>query len=206
MRHVARKNFLPNYGLFDERRFFAAGDRAEAVDSDARRPAGRVDLRRLLAPADAVPAGARRRAGAGQHLVLARPRRGGGGRGRSGHGRRLAAAAAHLRHADHELCRLRQPRRRRGIGHLLGRLRGHRPSRSHCLPRATPRGRPVRGRHRSGRPAPRAHRAAGAARRAPRNGAAAARACRPSARGSGGRRRPNDRDRQPTRRRARPAL
>jgi predicted amidohydrolase len=33
VRHVARKNFLPNYGLFDERRFFAAGDRAEAVDS-----------------------------------------------------------------------------------------------------------------------------------------------------------------------------
>ena len=33
VRHVTRKNFLPNYGLFDERRFFGAGDRAEAVDS-----------------------------------------------------------------------------------------------------------------------------------------------------------------------------
>ena len=33
VRHVARKNFLPNYGLFDERRFFAGGDRAEAFDS-----------------------------------------------------------------------------------------------------------------------------------------------------------------------------
>jgi predicted amidohydrolase len=33
VQHVTRKNFLPNYGLFDERRFFGAGDRAEAVDS-----------------------------------------------------------------------------------------------------------------------------------------------------------------------------
>jgi len=33
VRVVTRKNFLPNYGLFDERRFFGAGDRAEAVDS-----------------------------------------------------------------------------------------------------------------------------------------------------------------------------
>lgn len=30
---VTRKVFLPNYGLFDERRFFGAGDRVEAVDS-----------------------------------------------------------------------------------------------------------------------------------------------------------------------------
>jgi predicted amidohydrolase len=33
VRHLTRKAFLPNYGLFDERRFFGAGDRAEAVDS-----------------------------------------------------------------------------------------------------------------------------------------------------------------------------
>src|SRR4051794_10993338 len=33
VRHVTRKSFLPNYGLFDERRFFAASDRLEAVDS-----------------------------------------------------------------------------------------------------------------------------------------------------------------------------
>ena len=32
--HVARKSYLPNYGLFDEPRFFAAGDRLAAVDSD----------------------------------------------------------------------------------------------------------------------------------------------------------------------------
>src|SRR5262249_54090391 len=33
VRHVTRKAFLPNYGLFDERRFFATADRVEAVDS-----------------------------------------------------------------------------------------------------------------------------------------------------------------------------
>jgi predicted amidohydrolase len=33
LRHVYRKSYLPNYGLFDERRFFAAGSRIGAVDS-----------------------------------------------------------------------------------------------------------------------------------------------------------------------------
>ncbi len=33
MRHVHRKLFLPTYGLFDERRFFAAGDALRAVPS-----------------------------------------------------------------------------------------------------------------------------------------------------------------------------
>jgi NAD+ synthase (glutamine-hydrolysing) len=31
--HVVRKAYLPNYGLFDEQRFFAAGDRVAAIDS-----------------------------------------------------------------------------------------------------------------------------------------------------------------------------
>lgn len=31
--HVTRKAYLPSYGLFDERRFFAAGDQVAAVDS-----------------------------------------------------------------------------------------------------------------------------------------------------------------------------
>ncbi len=34
VRHVYRKAYLPNYGMFDERRFFAAGDRLGAVDSE----------------------------------------------------------------------------------------------------------------------------------------------------------------------------
>jgi NAD+ synthase (glutamine-hydrolysing) len=33
LRHLHRKLFLPTYGLFDERRFFAAGDRLRAVPS-----------------------------------------------------------------------------------------------------------------------------------------------------------------------------
>ena len=33
LRHVYRKSYLPNYGLFDERRFFAAGTQIRAVDS-----------------------------------------------------------------------------------------------------------------------------------------------------------------------------
>jgi len=33
LRHVHRKVFLPTYGLFDERRFFAAGSELRAVDS-----------------------------------------------------------------------------------------------------------------------------------------------------------------------------
>ncbi|MEO6350122.1 MAG: nitrilase-related carbon-nitrogen hydrolase [Candidatus Limnocylindrales bacterium] len=33
LRHVYRKSYLPNYGLFDERRFFAAGTKLRAVDS-----------------------------------------------------------------------------------------------------------------------------------------------------------------------------
>ena len=33
LRHLHRKLFLPTYGLFDERRFFAAGDALRAVDS-----------------------------------------------------------------------------------------------------------------------------------------------------------------------------
>jgi predicted amidohydrolase len=33
LRHVYRKSYLPNYGLFDERRFFGAGTQIGAVDS-----------------------------------------------------------------------------------------------------------------------------------------------------------------------------
>ena len=36
LRHVTRKAYLPNYGLFDERRFFAAGDQLRAVPSRLR--------------------------------------------------------------------------------------------------------------------------------------------------------------------------
>ena len=34
VQHVYRKSYLPNYGLFDERRFFGAGEQLRAVDSE----------------------------------------------------------------------------------------------------------------------------------------------------------------------------
>ena len=40
VRHVHRKLFLPTYGLFDERRFFAAGDRLRATESSLGVPLG----------------------------------------------------------------------------------------------------------------------------------------------------------------------
>ena len=50
IRHVHRKLFLPTYGLFDERRFFAAGDVLRAVPSRLGLGLGIGDLRGLLAP------------------------------------------------------------------------------------------------------------------------------------------------------------
>lgn len=41
VRHVSRKAYLPNYGLFDERRFFAAGRQVRAVQS---RPGVRLGI------------------------------------------------------------------------------------------------------------------------------------------------------------------
>ena len=51
--HVHRKVFLPTYGLFDERRFFAHGDMLRAVPSRLGVGVGIADLRGLLAPAGA---------------------------------------------------------------------------------------------------------------------------------------------------------
>ena len=72
IRHVHRKLFLPTYGLFDERRFFAAGDVLRAVPS--RLGVGHRDrrVRGLLAPAGAAAAGPRRRPDPDQRVVVAR--------------------------------------------------------------------------------------------------------------------------------------
>ncbi len=51
--HVHRKVYLPTYGMFDEGRFFDAGDSIRAFDTRFGRMA-RVDLRRLLASESAV--------------------------------------------------------------------------------------------------------------------------------------------------------
>ena len=86
--HVHRKLFLPTYGLFDERRFFAAG---RPVAGRAVAPGGRRrdrHLRGLLAPAGAAAAGARRRPDPRQRVVVARARPGGDQRGRASARRR----------------------------------------------------------------------------------------------------------------------
>ena len=114
---VYRKHFLPNYGVFDEHRYFAR--RPGAPAARARRRARRADdLRGRLAarPARDRPR-ARRRDAPRQPLGLAVPRRQGGGpRGDAGHpgpGQR-------------GLRRVLQPRRRPGRARLrrpLGRAR-----------------------------------------------------------------------------------
>ncbi len=114
---VYRKQFLPNYGVFDEHRYFAAGPRPApaAVRRDARRA---DDLRGRVA---AGPAGDRPRAGgraaAREHLRLAVPcGQGGGSRG----------DARHPRPRQRLLRRVLQPRRRpgrAGLRRTLGRPR-----------------------------------------------------------------------------------
>ena len=115
-----RKRFLPNYGVFDEDRYFALRPRAAAAS--ARRDPGRPDdLRGHLAagPARDRPRAGGRRA-ARQPLRLAVPRRQGGGP----RGDARDAGARQLR-----LPRVLQPRRRPGRAPLrrpLGRARRRR--------------------------------------------------------------------------------
>ena len=113
LRHLHRKVFLPTYGLFDERRFFAAGSILRAVPSRLGVGLGLSVCEDFWHLSARAPAGPRRRADPGQRLVLAGPRRGGHPRGRPGHGGVVVDADASLRAADDEPGRLRQPRRRR---------------------------------------------------------------------------------------------
>ena len=166
--HVHRKLFLPTYGLFDERRFFAAGDLLRAVPSRLGVGVGIAvceDFWHLPVPQLLALDGA-------QILINVSsspgPRRRRDQRGRSRHGDVVARPDADLRPADDELRRLRQPGRGRRIDQLLGWLRGHRTGRRRDLQRAALRRGPVPGRHRPRRDPPRADRAAAAARRAAR--------------------------------------
>ncbi len=127
--YVYRKSYLPNYGLFDERRFFGAGSCIGAVDS-------RLGVRLGICICEdfwhlPVPylLAHRWRADADQHLVLAWSRHRGSGGGRARLGRFMADADARLRRADHVLRRVRQPRRCRRGSHVLGWLAGHRSGR-----------------------------------------------------------------------------
>ena len=170
IRHVQRKLFLPTYGLFDERRFFAAGDLLRATPSQPGRGRRAERLRGLLAPRRAPAAGPRRGPDPGQRLVLAGPRPGRPQRGRPGHGDLVADAPADVCPAHDELRRLRQPGRGRRVDLVLGRLGGDRAERRRDLQRAALRRGPVPRRRRPGRRPPGADRAAPAARRAPRAG------------------------------------
>ena len=88
--HVHRKLFLPTYGLFDERRFFAPGDLLRAVPSRLGVGLGDRRLRGLLAPAGAPAPRARRRPDPRQRVVVARPRPGRHERGRARDGELVA--------------------------------------------------------------------------------------------------------------------
>ena len=129
IRHVHRKLFLPTYGLFDERRFFAAGDLLRATPSRLGVGIGIAvceDFWHLTVPQLLALDGA-------QILINVS----------SSPGRDLAAtnevgprdrdlvadADADVRPADDLVRRVLQPRRRRRVDLVLGRLGGHRPER-----------------------------------------------------------------------------
>ena len=105
MKAIYRKRFLPNYGVFDEERYFAAG--RDLVLLEARRGAGRRDDLRghVAARAAGDRPGARGRAAARQRLGLAVPRR----QGPRARGDVPAARPGHV-----ELRRVRERGRRPG--------------------------------------------------------------------------------------------
>ena len=124
IRHVHRKVYLPTYGMFDEQRYFARGDRVRAFDSKF----GRLTLlicEDLWHPSTIYLAALGRRAGGA--LSFGEPA--------SRHRRRassrrqralLGNAQSHLRRDLQPVHDLRQPLRLRGRRRLLGRLRDHR--------------------------------------------------------------------------------
>ena len=136
IRHVHRKVFLPTYGLFDERRFFAPGDQLRAVPSRLGVGVGLAiceDFWHLATPQVLALDGA-------QILInvssspgrdLARSER-----GRPRDGELVADADADLRPADDVVRGLLQPRRRRRVDLVLGRLGGHRAERGAPCSRA----------------------------------------------------------------------
>ena len=126
VRHIHRKVFLPTYGLFDERRFFAAGSVHPRDRQPPRPPPRHLGVRGLLAPRDPPAADARRRPGAHQRLVVTRPGHRRGQPGGSGHRDLVADPQPDVRPADDELRGLRQPGRRGRVHQLLGWLGGRR--------------------------------------------------------------------------------
>ena len=124
---IWRKELLPNYGVFDERRWFSPGDGDTPLFSIAGRPGRRDDLRGRLVPDGPVA----RQAAGGAELVVslnASPYRAGV----------LDERAADARDAGRRRvlrARLRQPRRRPGRAGLRRRLDGLRRRRARSSPR-----------------------------------------------------------------------
>ena len=114
LRGVYRKHFLPNYGVFDEHRYFAAGRELRAPPL-RRRPARADDLRGRVAAGAARDGSLTRRSAADrQPLRVAVPRR--EGRGPGGDARHACAR-------QRVLPRLLQPRRGPGRARLRRALR-----------------------------------------------------------------------------------
>ena len=189
VRAVVRKQLLPNYGVFDERRYFAPGEDPDRLFSVAGRACRRHDLRGRLEP-DRTRRPARRRRG--------RARR---------HPQRLALPGGHLGPARADagdagvgrlvgslLC---QPRRRPGRARVRRRLDGLRPRRrARRLGAAVSRGpRRLRPRHPPG--VPKASLGPEGPRRHVRTACAGRLGCRPDRDRSGRSRRRTGR-RQPT--------
>jgi predicted amidohydrolase len=165
IRHVHRKLYLPTYGLFDERRFFAAGDVLRSVPSRLGIGSGigvcedfwHLSVPQLLA-LDGAQILINVSSSPGRDLAADQ-------RGRSRDRDLVADADADLRPADDVVRDLLQPGRRRRIDLVLGRLRGHRPERAGHLQRPALRRRAVHGRCPDRRHPARADRLAAAARR-----------------------------------------
>ncbi len=166
LRHVHRKLFLPTYGLFDERRFFAPGRPAAGRAVAPRRGDRDRGVRGLLAPDRAADPGPRRRADPHQRVVVSGAGPGRHERGRTGDGDVLADAHADVRPAHDVVRHLLQPGGRGRIDLVLGRVRGHRPDRRGRAERPALRRGPVHDRYRPGGHPPRADRPPAPARRA----------------------------------------
>ena len=149
--HVHRKVYLPTYGLFDEQRYFAAGERFLAFDT-AR--FGRVGI---LVCEDFwhLSAAAIMQAEEVDLLICAANSPGPGRRWPEGpHGRDLRAARQDLRPTAGRGGDRGQPRGLRGRAVFLGRQHGRRTRRPHHRPGPDARRGAVRRRVRSGRTAP----------------------------------------------------
>ena len=118
----------------------AVAARASASGSAICEDFWHLPVPQLLAP--------RRRPDPDQRVVVAGPRPGRDQRGRARDGDLVADADADLRPADDLVRRVLQPRRRRRVDLVLGRLGGHRPERRGRLQRAALRRGPVHRRHR----------------------------------------------------------